>query len=134
MDFGFARALAPRDARIELDASRALIREGALGEARVVASDVLVQYPFYGPAWWTMANLAYLERRPIEERALLQSALKADWRDWPKGEAMARQRLAQGLAVDGDPKGARALFERTPGATSSPAMCGAPTSLRLRGP
>lgn len=133
LDFRHARALAPRDARIELDASRALIREGALGEGRALAADVLVQYPFYGPAWWTMANLASLEGRPLEERALLQSALEADWRDWPQGEPLAQGRLAQALDGEGDAEGAARLFQRRPSATSTPEKCGAPMPLGLRG-
>jgi len=129
--FRQALALDPLDAHLLHQAALADLALGRQVEARARLERLLVLYPSYGPAWWALSELDLKEHRGAEARAMLQSALQADWRDWPRGREVAQSRLAQVLAVQGELDQAVEVYNMPPLATELEA-CGAPKKIALR--
>ncbi|MFT3839163.1 MAG: O-antigen ligase family protein [Myxococcaceae bacterium] len=130
--FADAIALDPLDAHVLHQAALAELKLAHPAAARALLDRLLTRYPSYGPAWWTLAELDVGERRLAEARAMLQSALQADWRDWPRGRDIAQSRLAQVLAVQGELDQAMEVYRAPPVHTDNDA-CGSPKRIALAG-
>jgi tetratricopeptide (TPR) repeat protein len=128
--FAVARRLAPRDARIALDAAEASLRARAWPEAEAVLVDVLTQYPDDGPAWFTLGKLRLHQQRTLEARAAFEAAEQADWRDWPEGLGVARGALSTLHLAEGNPDLAAALLQKSKTFATPADACGAPSALR----
>ncbi len=112
--FDEAVALAPFDGRIQLDAAEAALRSTDLARTETRLTALLALYPWWGPPWWTLAELRGRQDRRIEERAALEAALHAEWLDWPQGANASRARLAMLLHEEGDDAAALKVLRRTP--------------------
>ncbi len=128
--FAVARRLAPRDARIALDAAEAFLRSNAWPEAEAVLVEVLTQYPDDGPAWFALGKLRLHQQRTLEARAAFEAAEQADWRDWPEGLGVARAALSTLHLAEGNPDLAAALLQRSRTFATPADACGAPSALR----
>lgn len=128
--FERARRLAPLDARIALDAAEASLRLGDLELAAGTLESVLRLYPSDGPAWLTLGRVRVLQNRRTEARAMLQTSLEMDWRDWPEGLGQARSLLAAVLAEQGEVERAREVASGASVAALPDEVCGAPVRLR----
>lgn len=128
--FERARRLAPLDARIALDAAEASLRLDDLELAAATLESVLLLYPSDGPAWLTLGRVRVLQHRRTEARAMLQTSLEMDWRDWPEGLGQARALLAAVLLEQGDVESARAVSSGANVAALPDEVCGAPVRLR----
>jgi len=128
--FERARRLAPLDARIALDAAEASLRLNELELAAGTLESVLHLYPSDGPAWLTLGRVRVLQNRRTEARAMLQTSLEMDWRDWPEGLGQARSLLAAVLAEQGDVESAREVAAGATVAALPDEVCGVPVRLR----
>lgn len=128
--FERARRLAPLDARIALDAAEASLRLGDLELAAGTLESVLLLYPSDGPAWLTLGRVRVLQNRRTEARAMLQTSLEMDWRDWPEGLGQARALLAAVLVEQGDVERAQEVLSGATVAALPDEVCGAPVRLR----
>ncbi|MDP1917953.1 MAG: O-antigen ligase family protein, partial [Myxococcales bacterium] len=128
--FERARRLAPLDARIALDAAEASLRLGDLELAAATLESVVLLYPSDGPAWLTLGRVRVLQHRRTEARAMLQTSLEMDWRDWPEGLGQARALLAAVLVEQGDVESARDVSSGASVAALPDEVCGAPVRLR----
>lgn len=128
--FERARRLAPLDARIALDAAEASLRLGDLELAAATLESVVLLYPSDGPAWLTLGRVRVLQHRRTEARAMLQTSLEMDWRDWPEGLGQARALLAAVLVEQGDVESAREVVSGASVAALPDEVCGAPVRLR----
>ncbi len=128
--FDRARRSAPLDGRIALDAAEASLRVGDRALAEATLTSLVTLYPSDGPAWLMLARVRLQLSRVVEARAALETALNADWRDWPEGLGLARAILSQLLEQTGDPQLA-AQIARGPDVFALPGeACGAPSLLR----
>jgi tetratricopeptide (TPR) repeat protein len=128
--FAEALALDPLDAHIAHQAALVELKLGHPQAGRTLLEQLITRYPSYGPAWWALAELDVSERRMTEARAMLQSGLEADWRDWPRGRDVAQSRLAQVLAVQGELAQALEIYRAPPVHVDNDA-CGAPKKIAL---
>lgn len=128
--FERARRLAPLDARIALDAADASVRLGDLDLAGKTLELLVRTYPSDGPAWLALGRVRLLEGKKLEARAMLQTSLEVDWRDWPEGMGVARQLLSAVLLDAGEVDAALLVAGGPTAASLAKDICGAPAKLR----
>lgn len=128
--FEAARRLAPLDAHVALEAALASLRLGELELAAGGLERLLLTYPSHGPAWFALGRVRALQGRRVEARAMLQTSLEADWRDWPEGLGEAKRLLVVVLEEAGQ---LHALGAAASGPDVAPLpreACGAPARMR----
>ncbi|MBL8919174.1 MAG: O-antigen ligase family protein [Myxococcaceae bacterium] len=128
--FERARRLAPLDARIALDAADASVRLADLDLAGKTLELLVRTYPSDGPAWLALGRVRLLEGKKLEARAMLQTSLAVDWRDWPEGMGLARQLLSAVLLDAGEVDAALLVAGGPASASLAKDVCGAPAKLR----
>jgi O-antigen ligase/Flp pilus assembly protein TadD len=128
--FERARRLAPLDARIALDAAEASLRLGDVDFAGKALELLVRTYPSDGPAWLALGRVRLVEGRTLEARAMLQTSLEVDWRDWPEGMGVARELLSAVLLDAGEVDAALLVADGPAAAPLAKDICGAPAKLR----
>lgn len=128
--FEQARRLAPLDARVALESAEASLRLSELDLAGGTLELLVRTYPSDAAAWLALGRLRLKQGRTLEARAMLQTAVEMDWRDWPEGLGVAR-RLLTAVLLEAGEVDAALLIARGPDTAALPAdACGAPAKLR----